>query len=165
MKRAQERKAAERAWVDQHRGTRTPRNEKSAAAQEGGEFVPTEGGRDPLVVDIPYYARRVGLDAESFDVETEDGFIIQLVHVFNPRESRKLPPERRKADGASVFESKSFDSDSTFTQQSPDGQKKYPVLMMHGLLQSAGAYCSTDDDSLAFYLAKSGYDVWLGNNR
>ncbi len=36
---------------------------------------------------------------------------------------------------------------------------------MHGLLQSAGAYCVNDDDSLAFYLCKSGYDVWLGNNR
>lgn len=37
--------------------------------------------------------------------------------------------------------------------------------MIHGLLQSAGAYCTNDDDSLAFFLAKSGYDVWLGNNR
>ena len=36
---------------------------------------------------------------------------------------------------------------------------------MHGLLQSAGAYCTNDDDSLAFFLCKSGYDVWLGNNR
>jgi pimeloyl-ACP methyl ester carboxylesterase len=34
-----------------------------------------------------------------------------------------------------------------------------------GLLQSAGAYCSNDDDSLAFYLCKVGYDVWLGDNR
>ncbi|KFY52186.1 hypothetical protein V496_08612 [Pseudogymnoascus sp. VKM F-4515 (FW-2607)] len=37
--------------------------------------------------------------------------------------------------------------------------------MIHGLLQSAGAYCTNDDASLAFYLCKSGYDVWLGNNR
>ncbi len=42
---------------------------------------------------------------------------------------------------------------------------KFPVLLMPGLLQSAGAYCVNDDDSLAFYLCKSGYDVWLGNNR
>jgi len=39
------------------------------------------------------------------------------------------------------------------------------VLLVHGLLQSAGAYCTNDDDSLAFMLCKSGYDVWLGNNR
>ena len=37
--------------------------------------------------------------------------------------------------------------------------------MIHGLLQSGGAFCCNDDDSLAFYLAKSGYDVWIGNNR
>jgi len=49
--------------------------------------------------------------------------------------------------------------------QYPQGEKKYPVFMIHGLLQSAGAYCTSDDDSLAFFLAKSGYGVWLGNNR
>ncbi|KIW02622.1 uncharacterized protein PV09_06067 [Verruconis gallopava] len=37
--------------------------------------------------------------------------------------------------------------------------------MIHGLLQSAGAYASTDDHSFAFFFAKQGYDVWLGNNR
>lgn len=36
---------------------------------------------------------------------------------------------------------------------------------MHGLLQSSGAFCTTDDSSLAFYLCKSGYDIWLGHNR
>jgi hypothetical protein len=42
---------------------------------------------------------------------------------------------------------------------------KYPVLLLHGLLQAAGTFCVNDDSSLAFYLCKSGYDVWLGNNR
>jgi predicted alpha/beta hydrolase len=42
---------------------------------------------------------------------------------------------------------------------------KYPVLMIPGLMQSSGAFCVNDDDSLAFFLCKSGYDVWLGNNR
>jgi pimeloyl-ACP methyl ester carboxylesterase len=37
--------------------------------------------------------------------------------------------------------------------------------LMHGLLQSSGAYCVNDEDSLAFFLCKKGYDVWLGNNR
>jgi pimeloyl-ACP methyl ester carboxylesterase len=50
-------------------------------------------------------------------------------------------------------------------KQFSDGQKRYPVLLMHGLLQSAGAYCCNDDESLAFFLHKSGYDVRLGNNR
>ncbi|TKA76001.1 hypothetical protein B0A55_06674 [Friedmanniomyces simplex] len=164
--RAQERKAAKRAWKQRQRGTRTPSNEKGAGVQGAEEeFVPTEGGADPLVVDISYYARRVGLDAEVFDVETEDGFIIELVHVFNPRDYRKRPRSSRKSDGASAFENSPRDSGYDHPQTLPDGQKKYPILMMHGLLQSAGAYCCTDDDSLAFYLAKSGFDVWLGNNR
>ena len=28
------------------------------------------------------------------------------------------------------------------------------MLMMHGLLQSSGAYCTNDDESLAFFLCK-----------
>src|SRR5271155_1273459 len=32
-------------------------------------------------------------------------------------------------------------------------------------MQSSGAYCVNDESSLAFFLCKSGYDVWLGNNR
>jgi pimeloyl-ACP methyl ester carboxylesterase len=39
------------------------------------------------------------------------------------------------------------------------------VLLLHGLLQSSGTFCCNDDSSLAFYLCKSGYDVWLGNDR
>ena len=42
---------------------------------------------------------------------------------------------------------------------------KYPVLLLHGLLQASGTFCVNDDSSLAFYLCKSGYDVWMGNNR
>jgi hypothetical protein len=32
-------------------------------------------------------------------------------------------------------------------------------------LQSSGTFCVNDESSLAFFLCKSGYDVWLGNNR
>ena len=32
-------------------------------------------------------------------------------------------------------------------------------------MQSSGAFCVNDESSLAFYLCKRGYDVWLGNNR
>jgi len=42
---------------------------------------------------------------------------------------------------------------------------KYPVLLWPGLMQSSGAFCVNDESSLAFFLCKSGYDVWLGNNR
>jgi hypothetical protein len=39
------------------------------------------------------------------------------------------------------------------------------VLLLHGLLQASGTFCVNDESSLAFFLCKSGYDVWLGNNR
>ncbi|KAF6231435.1 hypothetical protein HO173_010396 [Letharia columbiana] len=146
-------------------------NEEEEAGQRDEEFEPTEGGPDPLVCDLGYYARRVGLDAESYEVMTEDGFIIQLDHVYNPKEYRPASPSQR-AHGAPVVFPKAFDhdrsNDSRATSSSSTNSSrtcKYPILLIHGLLQSSGAYCANDDSSLAFYLCKSGYDVWLGNNR
>ncbi|QPG72742.1 hypothetical protein FOA43_000043 [Brettanomyces nanus] len=40
-----------------------------------------------------------------------------------------------------------------------------PILMIHGLLQSSGAFLSGGYKSLAYLLVQNGYDVWLGNNR
>lgn len=42
---------------------------------------------------------------------------------------------------------------------------RYPLLLLHGLLQSCGAFASTGQKSLAYYLLVAGFDVWLGNNR
>ena len=123
-------------------------------------FIPTEGGPDPVICDVGYYARRVGLDVEEFHVQTEDGFIIDLWHVYDPREYTKLSDEER-AHGQPEL----FTGESRKRRKDPSQKPKFPVLLMPGLLQSAGAYCVNDDDSLAFYLCKSGYDVWLGNNR
>ena len=164
MKRRQERRAADREWVNRERGgTSTPSSE--TVMQQDDEFVPTEGGPDPFCIDVAYYARRVGLDAEIFEVQTEDGFIIELWHVFNPREYEPTSPSAHQANTPNIFQTRPGHSRFGRSQPLKDGQKKYPVLMMHGLLQSAGAFCCNDDDSLAFYLAKSGYDVWLGNYR
>ncbi|TGO76057.1 hypothetical protein BELL_0177g00140 [Botrytis elliptica] len=127
-----------------------------------GDFVPTEGGKDPLVCDVGYYARRVGLDVEEVKVQTEDGFIILLWHVYDPSEYTPMTAEQRAARGPELFtgQGPSRPLSSDYNRQS-----KYPILMIHGLLQSSGAYCTNDDHSLAFYLCKQGYDVWLGNNR
>lgn len=100
-----------------------------------------EGGRDKLIPDIGYYARRVGLDVEEYKVETEDGFIISLQRVFDPED----PP----AD-AIVVE----DGYGNPIKWGKKGRRKYPLLLMHGLLQSSGAFCVNDDDSLAFFLCK-----------
>lgn len=123
------------------------------------EYPPLEGGEDPVVCDVAYYARRVGLDVETVKVQTEDGFIITLWHVYNPQEYAPLPQEERRHHGPDVL------TGQKNPRASATSNRRYPVLLVHGLLQCSGAYCANDDESLAFYLCKSGYDVWLGNNR
>jgi pimeloyl-ACP methyl ester carboxylesterase len=162
-RRKRARRTAEKAWTKQHD---TPLNGKGndVESQTEDEFPPLEGGPDPLKCDVRIYARRVGLDCEIFDVQTEDGFIIELWHLYNPRDYKRTKDSERTPHAPEVFPDNGSGSGVSGSQYA-DGDKKYPVLMIHGLLQSAGAYCTNDDDSLAFFLAKSGYDVWLGNNR
>lgn len=161
-KRKKVRRLEEKAW--NKRQARKSEKDVEADETSGGEerFVPLEGGPDPLVCDVRYYARRVGLDCEIFEVQTEDGFIIELWHLYNPLSYKPNESSQRKPHSPDVFPEHSASANGS---QCAQGDKKYPVLMIHGLLQSAGAYCTNDDDSLAFFLAKSGYDVWLGNNR
>ncbi|WKT48759.1 AB-hydrolase lipase domain [Fusarium oxysporum f. sp. vasinfectum] len=133
-RRAQARREQEKSWKQ-----KSPNGRTLDRMENAEEFPPTEGGPDPIICDVAYYARRVGLDVETFEVQTEDGFIIDLWHVYDPQRVYRIGGKLEKP--------------------------KFPVLLMHGLLQSSGAYCCNDDDSLAFWLCKSGYDVWLGNNR
>jgi len=37
--------------------------------------------------------------------------------------------------------------------------------MQHGLFHCSGVFVSNERESIAFYLAEKGFDVWLGNNR
>jgi pimeloyl-ACP methyl ester carboxylesterase len=162
-RRKRARRVAEKAWTKQHE---KPVKEQGndVESQSEAEFPPLEGGPDPLKCDVRVYARRVGLDCEIFDVQTEDGFIIELWHLYNPQEYKRTKDTERTPHAPDVFPDNGESAGVSGSQYS-EGDKKYPVLMIHGLLQSAGAYCTNDDDSLAFFLAKSGYDVWLGNNR
>ncbi|KAJ5765907.1 hypothetical protein N7520_005466 [Penicillium odoratum] len=149
----------ERADPDQEWHTR-PQKKHVHEEQGPDECPPLEGSKDMIVCDVAYYARQVGLDVETFRVQTEDGFIITLWHVYDPQEYTALSPQQRRERGPTVFNG--MKDGNSF--QSGSG-RRYPILLVHGLLQSAGAYCTNDDDSLAFFLCKSGYDVWLGNNR
>jgi pimeloyl-ACP methyl ester carboxylesterase len=161
-RRRRARRVQERAWEKKGKDL-SDGDSSSEEAKEDDKFTPLEGGPDPIKCDARYYARRVGLECEIFDVQTEDGFIIELWHIYNPQEDKRTDPSQRTPHKPEVFTDDSA-TDASGSQH-PSGEKKYPVLMIHGLLQSAGAYCTNDDDSLAFFLAKSGYDVWLGNNR
>lgn len=130
----------------------------SAPSPAPQNYQPLEGGPDKLLCDARYYARRVGLDMEVFKVQTEDGFILDLWHLYDPTERGPTAPAQKRDQGPAVSEKSGRSPD-------PNGRERYPVLLVHGLLQSAGAFCTNDDDSLAFHLQKAGYDVWLGNNR
>jgi pimeloyl-ACP methyl ester carboxylesterase len=164
-RREKMRQEAENSWKKRQsrRSSQTKIEDSEDDAGENGGFVPTEGGPDPIICDAGYYARRVGLDIEEFKVQTEDGFIIRLWHVYNPLEFTPMTPEEREARGPDIF----TDAGPSRPSQEEKGslKPKFPILLMHGLLQSSGAYCTNDDASLAFYLCKAGYDVWLGNNR
>ena len=156
------RKELQRAWKHKKRrrnGTeKTSTKDDEENAEDSEQFVPTEGGKDPLICDAAYYARRVGLDIEDYKVQTEDGFIISLWHVYNPKEYTPASAEQRGYGRPEVFKEGKNEVDGNYHSRN-GGRRRYPVLMMHGLLQSAGAYCTNDDDSLAFFLAKRYEDL------
>jgi pimeloyl-ACP methyl ester carboxylesterase len=171
MKEKKQRKEKEREWMRKQAPSSSRASEEGTSA-DSDSYTPTEGGPDPIVCDPAYYARRVGLDMETFQVQTEDGFIIDLWHVYDPKEYQPLSPEERAHGEPEAFRAAKPKHTTTTTNNnknknadSPNQKPKFPVLLMHGLLQSSGAYCVNDDASLAFYLCKSGFDVWLGNNR
>lgn len=170
-RRKKERRHKAREWKHQRRRKNKYPKIVDNSEEEGvydREYQPTEGGDDPVVCDVAYYARRVGLDIEEYSVQTEDGFIIKLWHVYNPSEYTPASAAHRSHRAPEVFSASHVTNGHGYGSsetQFGSGKQKYPVLLVHGLLQSAGAYCTNDDDSLAFFLCKSGYDVWLGNNR
>ena len=160
--RREARRQAAQAWKRQKRRKSNVKNmgdscDNDMESGQADEFEPTEGGKDPLMCDIGYYARRVGLDIEEYKVQTEDGFIIDLWHIYHPREYSPVSAERRSYGKPDVFPDGYATNGrlhGASGSQYLDGKRRYPVLLMHGLLQSSGAYCSNDDDSLAFYLCK-----------
>ncbi|CAL3966224.1 unnamed protein product [Diplocarpon coronariae] len=174
-RRAELRKADSLAWMKRERQKSSGFPEVSASADVEAAagvhngYVPTEGGPDKLVADVGYYARRVGLDSEEVRVQTEDGHVLLLWHIFDPREYTAMTRGQRMVRGPENIDSIRPPSRA---RKAEDGagegakkKQKYPVLMIHGLLQSAGVFCTNDEHSLAFWLCKQGYDVWLGNMR
>ena len=169
-KRQRMRQGQNKAWKQKQRLGRSSTNARFGNEENGhyNEYEPTEGGRDPLICDAAYYARRVGLDIEEFKVQTEDGFIIDLWHVYNPQEYIPTSVEHRdylkpeiatNVDSGSTISRDSSDSSNVYFRESygmrfKSGKPGYPILMIHGLLQSSGSYCTNDDDSLAFFLCK-----------
>lgn len=159
-KRREEREDAVRAWKrlkGRPRGVSKTIDAHDEEKIHENQFEPTEGGKDALICDIGYYARRVGLDIEEFKVQTEDGFIIVLWHLYNPLEHTPAPASQRSSRTSEIFNTdptRHNHVDGNIRSDARNGKRKFPVLLIHGLLQSAGAFCSNDDDSLAFFLCK-----------
>lgn len=111
---------------------------------------------EKVTKDARYYAKEAGYDLVPQDVETKDGYILRVLKVIVPHK-----PEIHEKDGKGGF----------------------PVLIQHGLFQSAGSFITSEERSLAFWLAEHGcarplyvhpfdaddrsrnYQVYLGNNR
>lgn len=89
--------------------------------------------------DVHYYAESAGYKIVEQTVETLDGYYLKVWKVIVPHR-----PEIHL----------------------PDGKGGYPVLIQHGLFQSSGSFVTSEERSLAFWLAEhGGYQVYLGNNR
>lgn len=84
---------------------------------------------EKTVKSIQYYARSCGFDVQEQTVTTKDGYLLKVFKV-------------------EVLGGKS--------QMKSDGRQGYPVLIMHGLFQSCGSFITSEERSLAFWLAKHG---------
>ncbi|KDQ14149.1 hypothetical protein BOTBODRAFT_32935 [Botryobasidium botryosum FD-172 SS1] len=93
-------------------------------------------GSERISRDMAYYAQSTGFDITDEVVETKDGFLLRVHHVTNPK-----------------------------AKDDPSGKGHYPILILHGLFQSSGSFVTSEERSLAFWLASQGYDVFLGNTR
>ena len=122
--------------------TTDKRNIKSKSSDEnkpneflGPVFPPLTKDESVLKFDLEYYVQLQGYKLEEHDITTQDGFMLKLHRITVPGEDEAV------------------------------SKRRYPVLMLHGLLQCSAAYLTSGDHSLAFFLVKTGHDVWLGNNR
>ncbi|KDE09117.1 hypothetical protein MVLG_00832 [Microbotryum lychnidis-dioicae p1A1 Lamole] len=94
---------------------------------------------EQVVRDIQYYARECGFDCIEQTVQTKDGYLLKVFRVECLNKKPKVHS---------------------------DGRRGFPVLIQHGLFQSCGSFITSEERSLAFWLAEHGdYQVYLGNNR
>lgn len=90
-----------------------------------------------------------GYSAESYDVQTEDGYILTMFRLPHGHENNK---------------GKHMGSGSQHSSSSQES--KGVVFFMHGLMTNSEAFIyGGSSESIAFYLADMGYDVFFGNAR
>lgn len=100
---------------------------------------PARWKKEKLVKDVKYYARSCGYDIIDQTLTTDDGYHLRVHKVIVPSQIGKLHS---------------------------DGRGGFPVIIQHGLFQSSGSFVTSEERSLAFWLAeKGGYQVYLSNGR
>lgn len=116
---------------------------------------------EKCVKDVRYYARAVGMDIVDEEVETDDGYYLRYVgaHLTGKHKSFNSCPICRVH--------------RVVNPKHKDGKGGYPVLILHGeqrlyvlaycpymlpagLFQSSGAFITSEERSLAFWLSEHG---------
>ncbi|KAI3482036.1 hypothetical protein L1887_55351 [Cichorium endivia] len=90
---------------------------------------PKRWRKEKLVKDVRYYAAQCGFEIRNETVETQDGYFLRMNRIIDPQ--------------------------TTHLKHS-DGRGGFPVLIMHGLFQSSGSFVTSEERSLAFWLARHG---------
>ncbi|CAG9944946.1 unnamed protein product [Clonostachys rosea f. rosea IK726] len=108
-----------------------------------------------LFTSIPLLCKKIFYKLTFRDLDKERPFYAEEIR--RERVRKEKAQAWKKMHSSSAKESKADFPPDEYppTEGGPDPIK----------CDSAGAYCCNDDASLAFWLCKSGYDVWLGNNR
>jgi len=93
-------------------------------------------------------ANSKGYLVEDHEVITEDGYILKLHRLILPKEKEEK------------------NSNSNPNSNTNLDNKSQSILLMHGIFDSSEGWILNDkENSVAFKLTNSGYDVWLGNSR
>jgi lysosomal acid lipase/cholesteryl ester hydrolase len=136
---------------------------------------PAKWAKERIVNDPAYYAEGAGVKLEDLVVETEDGFLLKCVPAFLPFPIRLFantqsvllvhgclilasPLQPLISLSISLLLYLFISRLQRVVARNPkihsDGRGGFPVLIMHGLFQSAGSFITSEERSLAFWLAQ-----------
>ncbi|KAJ3040812.1 hypothetical protein HDV00_010427 [Rhizophlyctis rosea] len=134
--------------------TLRPHHPEEVASALPPSDVRTAEAPSPYDIRVPnwevgLYADWHGYKCVEYEITSDDGFVLVM--------------HRLCKKGAS-FVGRLGRVKNQFLIWDADTRKE-PILLMHGLFQSSGIFCTSGPNSLAYYLVDHGYDVWLGNIR